>query len=72
MKIDRQNKLYPYEIKLTKTPNLSTKQLNKLRKLFPGLDFQKGTIVSLSDESFPLTSDVDVKSFFDYLNLSLI
>ncbi len=66
--IEHENRLYPYEIKLTKTPKLSmAKHLSRLQKLFPGLNFQKGTIVSLSDESYQLTSDVEVKSFYDFI-----
>ena len=66
--IEHENKLFPFEIKLTKSPKISmTKQLNSFKELFSELTIQKGTIISLSEESYPLTKTVDVKNFDDYI-----
>ena len=67
--IEHENKLFPFEIKLTKSPKISmTKQLNSFKELFSGLKIQKGTIISLSVESYALTKTVDVKNFYDYID----
>ncbi len=67
--IEHENKLFPFEIKLSKSPKISmTKQLNSFKELFPDLDIQKGAIVSLTEKSYPLTKNVDAINFFDYVN----
>jgi predicted AAA+ superfamily ATPase len=67
--IEQNNELYPIELKFTKSPKISmTKPLNSFQALFPELNIQKGTIVSLSEESYALTAAVEVKNYNDYIN----
>ncbi|MBI5219491.1 MAG: ATP-binding protein [Bacteroidia bacterium] len=61
-------KVYPFEIKLTKSPNTGmAKPLETFHKLFGGLKIEKGNIICLSDESYELSRNVFVLSIKDYL-----
>ncbi len=67
--IEKATKIYPVEIKLTKTPNLKmAHSIERFKKIFTKLDIQKGMIVSLSKENIQLTKDVHLVSFDNYLN----
>ena len=62
-------KVYPIEIKLSKTPRISmASNLQRFRKFLPQLDIQEGRIVSLSPASRPLTRDVVIQELDDYLH----
>ncbi|MFH2204028.1 MAG: ATP-binding protein [Elusimicrobiota bacterium] len=62
-------KLYPLEIKLSKTPRLSMAAgIGRFRKLFARLDIGKGRILSLSDKTVSLAEDAEVLSMEDYFH----
>ena len=52
--------IIPIEIKLSKTPNIG--MANSIEQLFSGLKIQPGIIVSLADETIPLTTNVTTLS----------
>jgi len=60
--------VYPFEIKLTKTPNRKmAANIENYIKLFPKLKINKGSIISLSEKTFPLTRNVNVTCLDSYL-----
>ena len=60
--------LYPFEIKLSKTPKLSMAvPLERFMKIFYKLNIKKAVIISLSEENAPLTKNVSTKGVFSYL-----
>ncbi len=60
--------LIPVEIKLNKTPGVSMAgNIIKLKRLFNGLSFSDGFILSLAEKSVPLKDDVSVITLEDYL-----
>jgi predicted AAA+ superfamily ATPase len=60
--------LIPVEIKLTKTPSLGMGSgISRFRKVFSGLQIGEGLIVSLTEETVPLSRDLTVITFDDYL-----
>jgi predicted AAA+ superfamily ATPase len=60
--------LLPIEMKLSKTPSLSMgSNISRFKKLFSRLKISDGRIVSLAEESTPLSSDVSVVTLDDYL-----
>lgn len=70
--VERANKIYPFEIKLTKTPNIvMAKSLERFKRTFTKLNIEKGRVVSLSKEEGPLTRNVDLISFDNYLEAIL-
>ncbi len=57
--IEKNLELYPFEIKLTKTPNLSMAgPIEKFKKIFSKLKIGNGKIISLSEDEMPLTQSV--------------
>ena len=67
--IEQGNKLYPFEIKMTKSPKINmAKPLHNFMELFSQWEIQNGTIISMADESVQLTRTVEVKSFKEYLD----
>ena len=55
--------IIPIEIKLSKTPNIGmANSIERFMKLFSGLKIQPGIIVSLADETIPLTTNVTTLS----------
>ncbi len=59
--------LFPCEIKLSKTPNLNmARPIQQFKQLFPKLKVSQGRIISLSEENFGLTKDVQVQILEDY------
>lgn len=66
--IEKANRIYPFEIKLTRTPNIRmASALQRFNKTFVKLNIDKGRIVSLSKEEGPLVKDVELVSLDNYL-----
>jgi len=67
--IEKDGFLYPCEIKLNMTPRLSdASNIARLKAVFNKLPIKSGRILSLSDTTFPLTKDLSVVSFDDYID----
>ena len=61
--------LFPIEIKFTQTPKLSmARQIHRFKKTFSQLDIREGSVLSLSNIAVPLSSQVSVQPFANYLN----
>ena len=59
MIIEKHLEIYPIEIKLSKTLNIGmAKPIERFFKLFSDLKIHPGTIVSLADETIPITKNV--------------
>lgn len=68
--IERNTKLYPFEVKLTQTPNINMAgPIERFRKIFSKLDIMTGNIICLSEEATTLTADVSVQSLDSYLEM---
>ena len=66
--IEKSLELYPYEIKLTKTPNLGmTKPIERFKKIFSKLKISDGKIISLSNHEVLLTEGVSAVNIDSYL-----
>lgn len=66
--IEKDGRLYPVEFKLTKTPAVEMgSAIKRFRQSFTGLPVMSGKIVSLCEESIPLSPDLSIASFDDYL-----
>ncbi|MDI6792698.1 MAG: ATP-binding protein [bacterium] len=60
--------LFPFEIKLTKTPNVGmASPIERFNKIFSKLKISPGKIISLSEDNIPLTENVSVVSVDSYL-----
>ncbi|MFH1900950.1 MAG: ATP-binding protein [Candidatus Omnitrophota bacterium] len=60
--------LFPFEIKLAKTPNTGmASPIERFKKIFANLKLAPGKIVSLSEENIPLTKNVSVTNVDSYL-----
>jgi len=67
--IEKNTKLFPFEIKLTKNPTIGmSKGLEQFQKLFSKVNPSKGNIICLSDENFDLSKNVGVMDVKNYLN----
>jgi uncharacterized protein len=61
--------LIPVEFKLSKTPHPAMgSSLERFRKIFPSWNIESGFLLSLSEESFPLTPNFQVKPLNDFLS----
>lgn len=61
--------LIPVEFKLSKTPHPALgASIGRFIKLFSSLNIQPGFLVSLAEESFPLTGDLTVSSLNGFLS----
>ena len=66
--IERNMQLYPFEIKLTKTPNVGmANPIEKFKILFSKLKINTGNIISISEENVPLTKNVSAINIDSYL-----
>ena len=66
--LEKGNQITPFEIKLSKTPNLKmAKQIERFRNLFSDLVINEGYILSLAEENIKLTNQLSVLKFTDYL-----
>ena len=72
--IENNLELYPFEFKLSKTPNMNfAGPIEKFRKIFSKLKINKGKIVSLSEQDMPLTENVSIVNINSYLkNISAL
>lgn len=60
--------LTPVEIKLNKTPSVGMgSNIRRFRELFAAINIQKGLIVSLTDKTIPLSSDLTAITFDDLI-----
>lgn len=60
--------LIPVEIKLTKTPSIGMgANISRFRNLFPAIDIKKGVIVSLAEQTIPISRELTAITFNDYL-----
>ena len=65
--IERDTRLFPYEIKLTKTPRLAMADaLRRLTSLFPKLPLQPGGLLCLAEDRVPLSKNVSIQPLTDY------
>jgi predicted AAA+ superfamily ATPase len=61
--------LIPVEFKLSKTPHPAMgSSLERFKKLFPSWNIEPGFLLSLSEESFPLTPNFQVKPLNEFLS----
>jgi hypothetical protein len=60
--------IVPVEFKLNKTPSLRMgDNILRLKKTFSGLSIESGIILSLAEQSIPLSREISVLSFDDYI-----
>ena len=60
--IDKNMKIYPFEIKLTSSPSIKmAKPIEQYKNIFSKLDIEKGKIISLCNEELYLTRNVSVE-----------
>ncbi len=60
--------LIPVEIKLSKTPSIGMgSNISRFRNLFSAFDIGKGFIVSLAEQTIPLSRELTAITFDDYL-----
>ncbi|MDO9463914.1 MAG: ATP-binding protein [bacterium] len=66
--IEKDMQLFPFEIKLTKTPSMGiAAPIERFKKIFSKLNVSSGKIVSLTDEDMPLTESVSALTVNSYL-----
>lgn len=66
--IEKNLRLYPLEIKLTKTANPGmTAHMQRFKKIFSKLEIGEGKIICLSDRQLPLTEDITAIGVRAYL-----
>ncbi len=67
--IEKNMQIFPFEIKLSKSPNVEmTKSLRRFKKIFSGLRIKQGGIISLSEEEGLLQKDISLQPLDKYLN----
>lgn len=60
--------LIPVEIKLSKTPSIGMgSNISRFRNLFSAFDIRKGFIVSLTEQTVPLSKELTAITFDDYM-----
>jgi predicted AAA+ superfamily ATPase len=70
--IEHDMALFPFEIKLTKTPKIEmANPIQRLKSIFPGKKMGVAKIVGLNESSFNLSGDVAAVSVDDYLKRDL-
>lgn len=68
--IEYGNELYPFEIKMTRTPTPQmTKSLGRFTSLFNVLRLSEGHLVCLTDRSYAMSKNVRAVNIPNYLNL---
>ena len=66
--IEKNMQIFPFEIKLSKTPNINmAKPIGRFKKIFSKLNIMPGKIICLSEEEGYLTSDASIESLDSYL-----
>lgn len=64
------DKVFPFEIKITKSPKVNmVNSIELIKKLFPKMDIQKARLICMVDKGFPITKDADVINLKEYLKL---
>lgn len=64
----KNNTLFPFEIKFTKTPRPSMSlNIQRFKKLFTNLKISKGNIISLTNENLTLSKETHAIRFNDYI-----
>ncbi len=64
------DKIFPFEIKITKTPKINmVNSIELIKKHFPKMNIQKARLICMVDNGFPLTNDADVINLKEYLEL---
>jgi len=65
--IERNAQLFPYEIKLTKTPRLSmADSIRRFKTLFPQLPVRAGGILCLTEERAAFSKELSIQPLADY------
>jgi len=65
--IEHNAQLFPYEIKLTKTPRLAmADSIRRFKALFPKLPVRAGGMLCLAEERAPLSKDVRIQPLAEY------
>ncbi len=60
--------IFPIELKLSKTPDLRMgSNISRFKKLFSNLNIRQCFILSLTDKTIPLNSDITAVTFDDYI-----
>ena len=68
--IEENMQIYPFEIKMTKTPNINmANPMESFKNIFSKLNIMPGAIVCLSEESSVLTRGVSTQSVDSYLGI---
>jgi hypothetical protein len=68
MLIEKDSALFPVEFKLSRTPRREMAvQMERLKDIFPKWNLKTGNILSLSEDTAPLTENVWVLSFDDFM-----
>ncbi|MFH1096305.1 MAG: ATP-binding protein [Candidatus Desantisbacteria bacterium] len=66
--IEKDNLLYPFEIKMTKTLTMKmATSIERFKRLFSNLSIKEGKIISFNEEEIPLSRDVCSQSMNSYL-----
>ncbi len=66
--IEKNFEIFPFEIKLTKTPKIGmAKPLERFKANFPKLKINAARIITLGEENISLTKNVSVLNFHSYL-----
>lgn len=66
--IENNLELFPFEIKLTKTPNMRMAgPIENFKNNFSRLKIKEGRIITLSDDNIPLTKNISVLNIDSYL-----
>ena len=65
--IEKESRLYPYEIKLTKTPRRAMfAAIENLGSQIKGIDIAAGGLICLIKDKFPLTKNINAFNMIDY------
>ena len=66
--IEKSMRIYPFEIKLSKSPNINmVKPMDRFKKIFSKLEIMTGGLICLSDEDISLTRNVKARSLGSYM-----
>lgn len=66
--IEKSMRIYPFEIKLSKSPNINmVKPMDRFKKIFSKLEIMTGGLICLCDSDVFLTKDIKAQSFNSYL-----
>jgi len=67
--IEKNMKIYPFEIKFTKTPNIGmANPVERFKKIYSKLDIQSGGLITLAEEEKKLSRNVSIVDFNCYIS----